>query len=70
MKDEVYEIFISKGESKEHILTQDIVEITGNDQKAVCVGGIGGLLGQFILCLSTIQSKWKDEAHLLNPTVI
>jgi hypothetical protein len=30
LKDEIHEQFIAKGESREHILSQDIIEITGH----------------------------------------
>ena len=40
---------------------QDMIEVTGNFQKAPIVGALGGLLGQFILCFSAIQKKWGKE---------
>jgi len=30
LRDEVQELFISKGETKEHILQQDLIEANGN----------------------------------------
>lgn len=45
LKEEVYVKFVQKGEYKEHILGQEMIEINGNHQKVPCVGGLGGLLG-------------------------
>lgn len=70
LKEEVNEVFVSKGESREHILIQDLVEITGNSQKGVCVGGIGGMIGQMILCFSALHKKFKSDTALLNPKTI
>lgn len=71
LKEEVNEQFILKGEPREHILLQDLVEVNGNYQKTPVVGGLGGLLGQMIICFSAIHKKWKKEQQdFLNPKVI
>eukprot|EP00347_Sterkiella_histriomuscorum_P006020 403354377 len=70
LKDEIYESFIQKGEQKEHILQQDLIEVTGHNIKQTVVGGLGGMLGQMILCFSAIHKKWKKEQEFLNPKVV
>jgi hypothetical protein len=45
LKEEIFINFLQKGEYKEHILSQDLLEITGNHQRSSCVGGIGGMIG-------------------------
>lgn len=54
LKEEIYWKFIAKGEYKEQILGSEMIEINGNYQKVPCVGVLGGLLGQIILCFSGI----------------
>ena len=71
LKDEINENYILKGEQREHILTQDIVEITGNNQKQHAISGLGGMIGQMILCFSAIHKKWKKEQEgILDPKVV
>ncbi len=55
------EEFIAKGEQRDNILMQDMLEVTGNFQKAPIVGIVGGLLGQFIFVFSAIQKKWGKD---------
>jgi len=61
LKDEVHAEFVAKGDHREGILLQDLVEINGNYLRGPIVGGLGGLLGQLILCFSAIHKKWKKE---------
>jgi hypothetical protein len=61
LRADVKEEFITKGEHRDAILMQDMIEVNGNFTKAPIVGAIGGLLGQFILCFSAIHKKWKKE---------
>lgn len=70
LKEEINEKFILKGEPKEHILSQEMIEITGNHQKVASVGGLGGMIGQMIICFSAIQKKWKKDVDLVNPKVV
>lgn len=47
-----------------------MVEINGNYQKVGCVGGLGGMIGQIILCFSGIHKKWKKEIDITNPRIV
>ena len=61
LKDEVFAEFVAKGEPREGILVQDLVEANGNYQRAPAMGGLGGLLGQLVLCFSAVHKRWKKE---------
>lgn len=72
LKEEININFIQKGEAKEHMLSQDIVEIDGMHLRQNMVGAIGGFLGQFIICFHTIFKHWNQEvgAAILAPKII
>jgi hypothetical protein len=50
LREEININYVLKGESKEHILGQEMVEITGHNLRNNCVGILGGMLGQIIMC--------------------
>lgn len=47
-------------------------EITGFNMRNNCVGVIGGLLGQMIICFQGVYKGWKKEvgATLLSPKLL
>lgn len=47
-----------------------MIEINGNYQKVGCVGGLGGMIGQMILCFSGLAKKWKKDFDILNPKIV
>mmetsp|Transcript_7483 Transcript_7483/g.11668 ORF Transcript_7483/g.11668 Transcript_7483/m.11668 type:complete len:342 (-) Transcript_7483:985-2010(-) len=51
--------FIKKGVSVADIAIQDLVEIDGNGEPKPVVGAIGGALGQIIMVLSILESKFN-----------
>lgn len=61
---------MAKGESKDGILTQELIEIDGMHQRAPCVGGLGGMLGQIIFCFHAIHKYWGNEIQILDPKLI
>lgn len=61
LKSEVNQEFVVKGEPRDNIMIQDMLEVTGNFQKTPMVGVVGGLLGQFILVFSAVQKKWGKD---------
>ncbi len=36
----------------------------------MCVGGIGGILGQIVLCFSALHKRLKKDILILNPKLI
>ena len=72
MKDSINHRYVSKGEFKEGILTQEVSEITGHHIKTGCVGVLGGFIGQLILVIdgaNNIAQK-KDIKAMLEPRII
>jgi len=59
LKEEIYNNFVAKGESKENILAQEIIEIDGMHLKLPSVGALGGMLGQMIVCFHAAHRHWK-----------
>ena len=70
LKDEVNDMFVAKGEHKEHVLNQEIVEITGLHQKVPTIGAIGGILGQIMICFHTLFKHWTKDLDILNPKTV
>lgn len=50
LKEEINTLFISKGESREHSLNQEMLEVDGNEVKQLSLCGVGGVLGQIMIC--------------------
>jgi hypothetical protein len=56
LKQEINDLFIAKGESREHMLLQDSEDIDANhvkDVPALCV--FGGIIGQIIIAFNAIS---------------
>jgi hypothetical protein len=71
LKDEVHSLFVVKGESKEHVLNQEFIEITGLHLKTPSIGSIGGILGQIMICFHTIHKHWAKEVNdILSPKTV
>jgi hypothetical protein len=71
LKEEINESFIKKGEPREGMLLQDMVEIDGNYQRQAMIGCLGGMLGQLIVCFSAL-SKMEQlrDVDILDPKVV
>lgn len=72
MKDSINDRYVSKGEFREGILTQEVSEITGHHTKTASVGVLGGFIGQLILVIdgaNNIAQK-KDIKAMLEPRII
>jgi len=52
------------------MLNIELLEANGNYQKTVCMGGLGGMIGQFILCFSAIHKVWHKEINILDPKIV
>jgi len=59
LKQDIYTNFVEKGEHRENILNQDLIEIDGMNLRAPCVGSLGGMLGQMIICFHAVHRHWK-----------
>lgn len=38
--------------------------------KGNIVGGLGGFLGQIMICFNAIHKVWKKEVDILNPKIV
>ena len=47
-----------------------MLEINGMHLKQPIVGGLGGMLGQMILCFNAIHKHWKKDIDILNPKLL
>ena len=61
LKEEIDAAFVSKGESKEHMLSQELSEINGNHEAKTIIGVLGGYLAQFIFAFNAIDKHYKGE---------
>lgn len=59
MRAEIEEKFIAKGVSQPDIPAQELVEIDGNAEQKPIVGAIGGVLGQIILVLNSMEKNFN-----------
>jgi hypothetical protein len=40
------------------------------NSKATCIGGLGGMLGQMIICFHAVYKYWNQEFNILDPKVV
>ena len=39
-------------------------------QKATCVGALGGMLGQIMICFQAVHKHWKKDINILDPKLV
>jgi hypothetical protein len=47
-----------------------MLEINGMHLRQPCVGVLGGMLGQMILCFHAIHKNWKKDVDILDPKLV
>ena len=62
LRAEIKQHFVDRGDTREHILSQEILDITGNFEKGKpFVGVYGGLLLQLLVAFTTLQNFYKGK---------
>lgn len=72
LKEEVFNTYISRGDSRDGILANEVMNANGFHQRSQCAGVLGGFIGQLMLVISGAHRRMKQTLGklLVEPRIV